>query len=134
MTLFELDRDAFQPIKKLMHFGTWSFTCPVCGEVVGFYRDPKFDKVTNGLYLKYEQCKNGHAVDWSMVKEAENAEPSRSPCGKRCACEWGSLSCFYKRGYIRDTTTQKWVRDENGVCLRSATRECDWEPEEEGLE
>lgn len=70
MTLFELDRDSFQPVKKMLHFGTYSFTCPMCGEAVGFWRDPKIDKVTNGMTLKYDECKNGHKVDWSNVKEA----------------------------------------------------------------
>lgn len=70
MTFLELESDSFQPIKKLFHFGCWHYSCPICGEVVGIYRDPKIDKVTNGLIYKRDLCKNGHHVDWSEVNEA----------------------------------------------------------------
>ena len=71
MTIREFMQDSFQPTRKLLHFGVYHFDCPVCGECVGIWRDPKFDPVDNGMMFKYEQCKNGHVVDWSMVKETE---------------------------------------------------------------
>lgn len=71
MTFQELEADSFKPSRKLLHIGTYVFFCPVCGEAVGFYRNPRIDPITNGMYYKREQCKNGHAVDWSDVKEAE---------------------------------------------------------------
>lgn len=71
ITFAELDRESFEPTKKLFHFGTFMFHCPICGEVVGIWRDPKFDKVTNGMTLQRKECKNGHKVDWSEAKEAK---------------------------------------------------------------
>lgn len=68
MTLMELDRESVQPIKKLFHFGTYSYDCPICGDCVGFWRDPKFDKVTNGFTYKRDECKHGHKIDWEGVK------------------------------------------------------------------
>ncbi len=58
----------------------------------------------------------------------EPPQPIRCPCGKRCEVEWGSLSCFLKRGYIRNNG--KWVRNDKGEVLRLKNRECDWEPRE----
>lgn len=58
----------------------------------------------------------------------EPPQPIRCPCGKRCEVEWGSLSCFLKRGYIRHEG--KWVRNDKGDVLRLKNRECDWEPRE----
>lgn len=72
MTIAELERDSFQPVKKLFHFGTWTFACPVCGQTVGLFRDLKADAVTNGMIYKRDECKNGHVVDWSMIEEADN--------------------------------------------------------------
>lgn len=71
MTLFELDRDSVAPIKKILHPGTWYFSCPICGETVGLWRDPKVDSVTNGMTQQRKECKNGHIVDWAEVKEAK---------------------------------------------------------------
>lgn len=71
MTLAELDRDAVQPIRHILHFGTYTFDCPICGECVGIWRDPRIDSMTNGMTYKQDVCKHGHAVDWSSIKEAE---------------------------------------------------------------
>ena len=54
----------------------------------------------------------------------------RNTCERYCDVEWCSLSCFFKRGYIRDPKTQKWARDENGKILISKTKECDWVPKD----
>lgn len=124
MTLAELDHESVQPTRKLFHFGQWHFDCPICGECVGMYRDPSIDKVTNGMMWQRSECKNGHVVDWSEVKEAL---PLREPCGRYCDSEWGSLKCFYKRGYMRDPETKKWLRDEDGQIMRTMKRECDYE-------
>ena len=83
MTLAELDQESVQPIRKLFHFGCYHFNCPICDEVVGIWRDPNIDnvvgiwrdpnidKVTNGMIWKRDECKHGHAIDWSNVKEVE---------------------------------------------------------------
>ena len=71
MPLDELDRDSFQPVKKLMHFGTYYFECPCCGELVGLYRDKKYDPVTFGLYFRRDKCLNGHVADWDAVPESK---------------------------------------------------------------
>ena len=54
--------------------------------------------------------------------------PLRSPCDRRCDCEWGSMICFKKRGYIWDKSQHGWVRDINGIAMRTKNRQCDWEP------
>lgn len=69
MTIFELGRGAVVPIRKILHFGTYYYDCPLCGEAVGIWKDPKLDHVTNGFIYKRDQCKNGHEIDWSGVKE-----------------------------------------------------------------
>ena len=71
MTLTELDQESVQPLRKLFHFGCYHFNCPICDEVVGSWRDPNIDKVTNGMIWKRDECKHGHAIDWSNVKELE---------------------------------------------------------------
>ena len=71
MTLAELDQESVQPIRKLFHFGCYHFNCPICGEVVGIWRDPNIDEVTNGMIWQRDECKHGHRIDWSEVKEAE---------------------------------------------------------------
>ena len=124
MTIAELDMESVEPTKKLFYFGSYMFHCPICGEVVGIYRDPKFDPVTNGMELQRKECKHGHVIDWTNVKDAL---PLREPCGKFCDCEWGSLRCFYKRGYMRDPETKKFLRDEDGRPIRARKKECDYE-------
>ena len=124
MTLMELDQDAVEPTKKLFHFGVFHYSCPICGEIVGIWRDPKIDRVTNGMLLQREKCKHGHDIDWSNVREAN---PKQEPCGRFCDCEWGSLKCFYKRGYMRDPETKQWLKNEDGTCMRTHKRECDYE-------
>lgn len=48
----------------------------------------------------------------------------RTPCDKVCDCEWGSKRCMQKRGYIWNYALHEWCRDEHGMILRSANREC----------
>lgn len=50
----------------------------------------------------------------------------RDECNSFCDVEWCSLTCFFRRGYIRDKNG-KWLRDEKGNILRSNNRQCDWE-------
>ena len=69
MTIMELERDSFQPVRKMIHFGSYLYECPCCGETVGLWRDPRVDKDTNGMIYKLEQDKNGHVMDWSFIKE-----------------------------------------------------------------
>ena len=71
ITLAELDQESVQPIRKLFHFGCYHFNCPICDEVVGIWRDPKIDPVDNGMMYQRAECKHGHVIDWSNVKEAE---------------------------------------------------------------
>ena len=63
---------------------------------------------------------------WDLLDEPK--KELRESCGRYCEVEWGSLNCFFKRGYIRDPSTQKWARDENGNCLISQNKDCDWVP------
>lgn len=56
------------------------------------------------------------------------AKVFRNPCERECECEWCSMICFLKRGYIWDKKEHSWVYDSNGQALRSKTRECNWEP------
>ena len=51
-------------------------------------------------------------------------EMTRWPCGIRCDCEWGSLRCFEKNGYMYDHGRRRWLRDENGYIL-IGKKECD---------
>ena len=53
--------------------------------------------------------------------------PLRTPCDRHCDCEWCSMVCFKRRGYIWDKTQHSWVYDQNGKALRTKNRECDWE-------
>ena len=64
--------------------------------------------------------------EWLQSQEPK--KDLREPCGRFCEVEWCSLQCFFKRGYIRDPSTQKWARDDNGNCLISNNPECDWIP------
>ena len=66
MTLAELMGDSFQPVKKMIHFGSWGFECQICGMPVGIFRPDD-----GGLIYRREKCPNGHAVDWSQIREAE---------------------------------------------------------------
>lgn len=77
MTFDELDREAFQPVRKLSHPGTYHFVCPVCGEYVGLYKNREYDPVTYGLIHVRETCKNGHAMDWSLVPEEREEHTGR---------------------------------------------------------
>lgn len=45
------------------------------------------------------------------------ADPIRTPCGRRCKHEWGSRNCFEERGQMYNWHERKWVRDENGKIL-----------------
>ena len=54
--------------------------------------------------------------------------PIRSPCGRPCMYEWGSLRCFEARGQIRDKVRREWVKDETGKPIIRNDRECDYEP------
>ena len=69
MTLSELDRDSFQPIKRLLHPGTYVFECPICKAMVGSYRSRAQDPVTFGLYYYRDECQNGHVMNWELVPE-----------------------------------------------------------------
>ena len=57
------------------------------------------------------------------------ADPIRTPCGRRCKHEWGSRNCFEERGQMYNWHERKWVRDANGKIL-IGKRKCDWEPKE----
>lgn len=67
---------------------------------------------------------------WHSYKEREDSiylGPVRQPCGRRCKCEWGSRTCFEKRGQVYDRVARGWVRDTDGQIL-IGKKECDWEP------
>ena len=66
MTFRELEHESFQPMKTMIHFGSWGFECPICACPVGLYRP-----ADGGLVFKRDECKNGHKVDWSEVREAK---------------------------------------------------------------
>lgn len=51
--------------------------------------------------------------------------PIREPCNRICECEWGSLVCIEKNGFMRDYRSRKWLRDENGKILMGRG-ECDY--------
>ena len=55
------------------------------------------------------------------------------PCDN-CDVAFGSLTCFLRRGYIRDNYTGKWCRDENGNILISNHKECEYEPRDLNLQ
>ena len=68
---------------------------------------------------------------WDILEEKKSDMELREPCGRYCEVAWCSLNCYFKRGYIRDPSTQKWARDENGNILISNNKECDWTPDDE---
>lgn len=59
ITWDEYGKDAFRPVRKPMHIGSWSYECPLCGMPVGIYR------IDEGMIYKRDQCKNGHKIDWT---------------------------------------------------------------------
>ena len=63
-----------------------------------------------------------------MVKQMNLFEqfPIRTPCDKRCDCEWCSFECFIRRGYIWDKSAHSWVYDGKGKAVRAKNRKCDW--------
>lgn len=48
----------------------------------------------------------------------------QEPCRSYCDVAIWSLQCFLRNGYIRDPSTQKWARDDNGEILKTACKEC----------
>ena len=69
-------------------------------------------------------------LPWHSYKEREDSillGPVRHPCERRCKVEWGSKTCFERRGQIWDWNDHKWVRDENGQPV-IGKKTCDWEP------
>lgn len=48
----------------------------------------------------------------------------QTPCRRYCDVAIWSLQCFLRNGYIRDPSTKKWARDENGEILKTACKEC----------
>lgn len=68
-------------------------------------------------------------LPWHSYQKREESifGPVRSPCGRRCKYEWGSIRCFESRGQIYNNAERKWVRDENGDIL-IGKRTCDWDP------
>lgn len=52
-------------------------------------------------------------------------KPKERDCDK-CDIEFGSITCFERRGYVYDRAHREWIRDESGNQLRSAIdkREC----------
>ena len=65
ITMRELLGESFQPTKSMIHFGSWGFSCQICGMPVGIYRP-----ADDGLIYRREECSNGHKVDWSQIREA----------------------------------------------------------------
>lgn len=69
MTMAEMFDESFKPIRLHETIkGRTSFNCPICGWLVGIYSDGSVHKEIGWMY-KREQCKNGHAVDWSDQNE-----------------------------------------------------------------
>lgn len=69
-------------------------------------------------------------LPWHSYKEREDSiylGPVRHPCERRCKVEWGSKTCFERRGQIWNWNDHKWVRDENGQPV-IGKKTCDWEP------
>lgn len=72
--------------------------------------------------------------DYGKPKEADfSTVPTyESPCEK-CDVAFGSLTCFLRRGYIRDNLG-KWCRDSAGNILISNHKDCDYEPRDLNLQ
>lgn len=80
---------------------------------------------------------DAYSCDGQMTFEnLENTPlyPVREPCKRPCPVEWGSLKCFFMRGYVRDPQTQKWVRNDKGEIIITNDKECDWKPKKKPAE
>lgn len=67
---------------------------------------------------------------WWRSTEETKKMILRSPCDRYCDCEWCSMVCFKRRGYIWDETQHSFLHGEDGYALRTKKRACDWETEE----
>lgn len=69
---------------------------------------------------------DGQMTIYDYLPDPEEEKPLREPCRRRCDVEWGSLTCFLRRGYVRDKSTGKWARRADGKIMRLNKRDCDW--------
>lgn len=61
-------------------------------------------------------------------REPERAKGElRTPCNKICDVEYGSLTCFERRGQMFDRVRREWCRDSSGEIMKRDNRECDYE-------
>ena len=80
----------------------------------------------NGVFITDGDCWN---PSWWRATEKTKKMLLRSPCDRYCDCEWCSMMCFIKRGYIWDKTAHSFVYGEDGKAMRTKKRACDWNPE-----
>lgn len=66
ITLDELTGDAFRPKQSRTLSGT-IYRCEICGAPVGIY-GPR-ERHEHGWVYRRDKCENGHAVDWTGVRE-----------------------------------------------------------------
>lgn len=60
--------------------------------------------------------------------------PLRTPCDRHCECEWCSLMCFEKRGYLYNRAAHDWIMGADGKPVIRDKKSCDWQPQDRGKE
>lgn len=118
ISIFDIDFDALNQKR---------FSCTAFFED-GYSETREYDDCTEPLHLWDDlKAKHGIIVDFKMIRSGLNDNREwRKPCYGFCDCEWGSLRCFLKRGYIRHDG--KWVRREDGSIMIANHPECEWTP------
>ena len=81
-----------------------------------------------GVFVTDGDC--WHPVWWRATEKTKKMV-LRTPCDRYCDCEWCSMECFLRRGYIWDKNQHCFLHNENGKAQRTKKKECDWEPENE---
>lgn len=80
----------------------------------------------NGVFITDGDCWN---PSWWRATEKTKKMLLRTPCYRYCECEWCSMECFMRRGYIWDKTQHSFLHGEDGKAMRTKKRECDWNPD-----
>lgn len=106
------------------------FSCTAIFED-GYAETREYDRASDNLHLWDDlRAKHGILVDFRMNRGGlDDKREWRIPCYGYCDCEWSSLKCYMKRGYIRHNG--KWVRKKDGTILRANHPECEWTPKGE---
>lgn len=82
----------------------------------------------NGVFVTDGNC--WHPTWWRSTEKTKKMI-LRAPCDRYCDCEWCSMVCFKRRGYIWDKAQHSFLHSkETGLALRTKKRECDWDPKE----